>query len=189
MRQPTCSIPDGHVTNTTKARTRRLFTHSGCRAQCRTEPQAMSTHETPFLICDTREQRPFTPYFDAPCIRRALATGDYSLCGFEGLAAVERKSLNDLVQCCVPPNRERFERELARAKSYQFFAVICEGSYNDLLAGKYHSRIKPASVFGSVTSWTVRHQVPFYFAGSIPIAAQLTESLLIKFFREWIDAP
>ena len=68
------------------------------------------------ITVDTREQLPydFTGYADTEVIRAALPSGDYSLPGAEHLAAIERKSLDDLVSSLLQKQRDRFERELAR---------------------------------------------------------------------------
>jgi len=69
--------------------------------------------------------------------------GDYSLPGFEDRAAIERKSLNDLIGCLMGSNRQRFERELARGRHYDLFAVVVEASLADVSQGRYRSDMKP----------------------------------------------
>jgi DNA excision repair protein ERCC-4 len=49
-----------------------------------------------------------------------LYSGDYSITGLEASFAVERKSIDDLANCCMAANRERFERELHGLCGYQF---------------------------------------------------------------------
>jgi DNA excision repair protein ERCC-4 len=68
-------------------------------------------------LIDSREQAPFTftgYYVDSETA--TLPVGDYSLPGFEDRAAIERKSLNDLISCLMSSNRERFEKELAKGR-------------------------------------------------------------------------
>ena len=81
------------------------------------------------VIVDTREQAPFdfTHFPDVETRRDTLATGDYSLSGFESVIACERKELNDLIACLQNGNRERFERELARGSALHRFCVLVEG--------------------------------------------------------------
>ena len=64
----------------------------------------------PVIVIDTREQTPLV-FTRLPSVTKALQSGDYSSLGLEGRFAVERKSLDDLANCCVGANRDRFERE------------------------------------------------------------------------------
>lgn len=133
------------------------------------------------VLVDSREQRPFT--FDAPTLpavevqRATLKTGDYSLEGLESLAAVERKSLDDLVGCLCR-GRARFERELVRGASMARFMVVVESPWLDLARGKYRSRMNPLSAVESVMALQARHCTPFIFAGSREAAQYLTFSWL-----------
>jgi DNA excision repair protein ERCC-4 len=95
-----------------------------------------------------------------------LPTGDYSLPGFEDRAAVERKSLNDLVGCLKGSNRERFEKELARGRTYDLFCVVIEAPLSDVSQGKYHSDMRPQVALQSIIAFMVRYRVPFVWAGS-----------------------
>ena len=57
------------------------------------------------ILIDTREQAPFTfQGYDVDPEPATLPVGDYSLVGFEDRAAVERKSLDDLVGCLMGSN-------------------------------------------------------------------------------------
>jgi DNA excision repair protein ERCC-4 len=140
------------------------------------------------LVEDTREPLVggFSDFFITPCIRAALPTGDYSVAGAEHLVAIERKSVIDLVKSVIH-QRERFERELSRARGFDYFAVVCECGADDLLAGRwgrFKSKANPVSVWESVAAFTVRYGTPFLFAGDRTTGAHLTESLLLKWVRE-----
>src|SRR5690606_8361398 len=54
----------------------------------------------PTIVVDTREQQPL-PFSRLKSERGTLATGDYSFRGGEEVFAIERKSVADLVGCCV----------------------------------------------------------------------------------------
>ena len=69
----------------------------------------------PTIVVDTREQAPLT-FTRLVSIPGTLTSGDYSFCGGEELSAIERKSIADLVACCMGSNRERFFRELHRLR-------------------------------------------------------------------------
>src|SRR5258708_348192 len=77
----------------------------------------------PVIVVDTREQNPLT--FERLESRAGtLQTGDYSVAGLEELFAVERKTVPDLVSCCMRSNRERFERELHRLRGFKFKPLV-----------------------------------------------------------------
>ena len=137
------------------------------------------------ILIDTREQAPyaFTNY-NCTTERATLPTGDYSLPGFESLAAIERKSADDLIGCLKGSDRARFERELARLRTYDLAAVVVEASLTDISRGRYRSQMTPHAVLQSVTAFMVRHRVPFLFCGSREGAEYMTYSLLSKYSRE-----
>jgi len=95
------------------------------------------------LIIDTREQNAYK--FKTPSIRATLSTGDYSIQGYEDQIAIERKNLDDCVGS-LSIGRDRFERELKRSKSYEYFALVIETSLGDLATGNYRSRMNPKSI-------------------------------------------
>jgi DNA excision repair protein ERCC-4 len=141
----------------------------------------------PLLIQDSREQHGFGPMFTAPYVVEGLPVGDYSIAGLQDRVAIERKSLTDLVGS-LTYGRERFERELSRARSYQFFAVVIEGSAQAILRGEYGpSRANPVAVWESIAAFTARY-CTFLFLGDRRTAAAWTESVLLKFAREHVKA-
>jgi hypothetical protein len=81
-------------------------------------------------------------------------------------------------------NRERFERELARAGSFERFAVVIEAGLHDVKAGRYRSEMKPHAVLQSVTAFYIRYGIPFLFCGDRAGAEYLTYSILEKFAYE-----
>jgi ERCC4-type nuclease len=97
--------------------------------------------------------------------RAGLRSGDYSLAGHEDQIALERKSLDDLVQS-LSHGRDRFEREVERLSALSFAAVLVEASAEDIARHRYQSMMNPASVMQSMFAWTVRYKVPFLLCGS-----------------------
>lgn len=130
-------------------------------AQFRNLPADLAAADV-LAIVDTREQLPFDV---APLrmVTGTLATGDYSIVGLEDRITVERKSLSDLIGCCGV-ERERFQREVERLRSYETRCVIVEASWDDLEAGDWKSKIGAQAVVGSVLGW-VASGVPFVMAG------------------------
>ncbi len=127
-------------------------------------------------IIDTREQEPFDL---APLQMESgtLSTGDYSAKGFESHICIERKSMDDLVGC-ITSGRERFERELMRMKAYPCRAVVIEGSWSHLAAGKYRSRLIPKSATHTICSWVGRFGVPFQFCGGRALAEEFCSQMI-----------
>ena len=133
------------------------------------------------IVIDTREQLPYK--FKTPAISGTLPTGDYSLAGLEDLIAIERKTLPDLI-FCLCTGRQRFERELHRGKSLDFFAIVVECSLSDLVNGNYRSRMTPRSAIQSILAFSVRYRLPVFFAENRKYGARITESLLLRYSKE-----
>ena len=131
------------------------------------------------IVVDTREQRQFR--FGPAWVTRkgTLHTGDYSIEGLTGEVAIERKSLNDLVQCCSV-GRRRFKTELQRLAIFPCRAVVIEAEMRDVIEGRYYGGILPQSVVGSICSWMTRFGVPFVFAGEF--AADVCLRFLITYW-------
>ena len=117
------------------------------------------------IVIDSREQAPFQfAGFPVDVETGTLATGDYSVPGFEDRVAVERKSLSDLLGC-LTHDRDRFIRELERLRGYESVSVVVEAAFDDLAAGRYRSRMRPEAAVQSVVSFIQAYRMPFFFAG------------------------
>ena len=81
-------------------------------------------------------------------------------------------------------NRDRFERELARARHYDLFAVAVEANLADVSQGRYRSEMKPQAALQSIVTFQVRYRTPFVWAGNRAGAEYMTYSLLSKYLRE-----
>ena len=136
------------------------------------------------ILVDNREQSPYTfTGYDCRLEAATLGTGDYSLPGFEDRCAIERKSLSDLIGC-LTTGRDRFKRELARARSYDFFCVVVEANMADLYTGQYMSKMNPESALQSIMAFRVRYGVAFDWCGNRAGGEKVTYSLLSKYLRE-----
>ena len=137
------------------------------------------------VVVDSREQAPyaFERFQVAEIIKAGLPTGDYSLSGHEDRAAVERKALHDLIGC-LTVGRERFERELSRARSLECFAVVVEASMEDVARHRYTSKMDPHAALQSILAFQVRYGCPFVFAGSRQGGEYVTFWMLQKYARE-----
>jgi DNA excision repair protein ERCC-4 len=130
---------------------------------------------------DTREQLPYS--FTTSAEIGTLSVGDHSLKGSEDAISIERKSINDLVGC-LTHDRDRFERELSKARAMDYFALVIEASLRDILNHRYHSKALPKSIIQSLIAFSVRYRLPVWFAENRYYAQRVTESLLSKFERE-----
>jgi ERCC4-type nuclease len=141
----------------------------------------------PTIITDTREQMPLA-FTRLPSVIGTLTTGDYSFAGCEELFALERKSIADLVACCVGENRERFFRGLHRLRGYRFKRLLIVGSREEIEAGAYRSRITPAAVLATITTIEARFDVPAVFAATPGDAARMVEGWAWYFAREIVES-
>jgi hypothetical protein len=55
---------------------------------------------------------------------------------------------------------------LQRAAALDAFAVVVESTWGELAGGQYRGQLNPHSACQSILAFTVRHRVPFLFAGS-----------------------
>jgi DNA excision repair protein ERCC-4 len=140
----------------------------------------------PTIIVDSREQEPLT-FTRLQSVRGTLTTGDYSIRGLEELFSIERKSIADLVGCCIGENRERFERELHRLRGYRFKRLVIIGSRAEIEMQRYHSRIPPKSILGSLNAWEVRFDIPVLFCQTPELAAKEIERFAYWFAREMVE--
>lgn len=133
--------------------------------------------ESIIILVDTREQdtpalRQRLQALGRPWERAKLDAGDYA-CTYEGPegtrvqlpACVERKMNLDELVSCFTAGRERFEREFLRAVSSgtRMHLLVENGSWDQVLAGDYRSRISPAALSASMLAWSRRYDFPIYF--------------------------
>ncbi len=130
---------------------------------------------------DSREQLPYV--FDIPSVVGKLDTGDYSVKGLEGCVAVERKSLDDLIGS-ITTGRERFKKELQRGKGLDYFALVVEGTLQDIAEHRYRSKMLPKAAIQSLIAFSVRYRLPVFFVENRAYGQRITESLLTKYARE-----
>lgn len=137
------------------------------------------------LVIDSREQLPldFTKWPDVQVEVAGLSLGDYALKGLETRAAIERKSLDDMVGS-LSSGRERFESELTRARGFALFCIVVEASMQDVAEHRYRSKMSSESVLQSLFTYQCRYNVSTIWAGSREGAAYVVKSLLAKYLRE-----
>ena len=134
------------------------------------------------IVCDSREQLAWEFEFDT--ITKKLPVGDYAIWGLEKELIIERKSLSDLISC-LSWDRERFESELERASGFTKLIVLFEGSWSDILEGRYKSKMIPKSARESIVALHTRYDVPFIAGENRRIANQLCQSYLLRVWKEY----
>lgn len=129
------------------------------------------------ILIDTREQKPWNFGSDTPTQRIALPSGDYTILGMEQEIAIERKSLNDLVNTLIH-SKKRFIKELTRLRSYRAKAVAIEASLEDVIFHNYKSEAHPNTVLGIINCFEHIYQVPFHFWGCRQAATVMAKKWL-----------
>ena len=130
------------------------------------------------IVADTREQD--TPAFrnrfagsGLPIVRNKLDFGDYTavttigdkVYSLENAAVVERKMSLDELALCFGKERARFQREFERssAAGARVYLLVENAPWENLLNGKYRSKLNPDSYFASLLAWSVRYNlVPIF---------------------------
>lgn len=138
------------------------------------------------ILIDSREQNPL-PFRNSE--RATLRTGDYSFAcngrSFASECCIERKSLPDLFST-ITSGHARFKRELQRAQSLKYFAVVVEGSYSDLVARNFEFGFKaktPGYVTGKIlTTIHIKYGVPFWFATDRSDAMRIIRQLFNSYY-------
>lgn len=137
---------------------------------------------TPVIVVDTREQKPFK--FSIPTVKRGLASGDYSIVGYENDITVERKSLPDLVRCCGR-DRQRFMEQCRRLTHIKHSVLVVEAGWAEIEAGQWRSNLSSECVIGTLCA-VAGMGVPFITADTRKRAALLTQRFLLGCHkREW----
>lgn len=137
----------------------------------------------PVIIVDSREQAPLR--FERLESRTGtLFSGDYSVAGLDAEIAIERKSIGDLVTCCMGSNRDRFERELHRLRGFRFKRLLVVGTEHAIRQGQYHSNITPKAVMATLAAFECRYDTPIVFSPTSSLAAQKVEDWAYWYARE-----
>ena len=148
----------------------------------------------PVALVDTREQMPFPLALNHPNWieserRVALPTADYSVEGMEGLLALERKSLPDLLGC-IAADRERFLAVCARLAEFRWKGIIIEATYEDIKSGwpdqNIPTEVHPNSVIGTIDAIEAKWGIPIiYTSVNRALATERAASWLSKHFTYW----
>lgn len=159
------------------------------------------------ILVDSREQptdRAKKRYeaFGFPYRRSTLSYGDYTYNAklpngnwlldldktVKGKCIVERKMSLDELASCFTHSRDRFEREFQRAKenNSRIILLVENASWENLLAGKYRSKFRPASFYGSLTAWMIRYDMQIIFCKQ-ELSGKMIREFLYRDLRERIE--
>jgi len=148
----------------------------------------------PTVLVDTREQQPLPLFAShrnwiAGERRVSLKTGDYSVEGMEGLLALERKSLADLVDCTIT-SRARFLTCCSRLAKFRWKAILVEATYEDIKRGwgmdEIPSDVHPNSVCGLLDAIEAKFGIPVLLTSRHrELATERAASWLSKHFTYW----
>ena len=126
------------------------------------------------IIVDTREKEnknilQYLSNKNIPYIRRKLDFGDYSYMiddlSYENEFSIERKMSLTELSGNIAQYRDRFERELQRAKesNAKLILLVENGSYDDILQHNYKTDLKEKSYIASLFSFTHRYGLDINF--------------------------
>lgn len=148
----------------------------------------------PVILVDSRERKPY-PLFDnhpnwiAAERRVVLRTGDYSVEGMEGLIALERKELTDLISCIVT-YRKRFLASCERLALFRWKAILVEATFEDIKGGwtefNIPSEVHPNGVCGTLDAIEAKFGIPIIYASAHrDLSTERAASWLSKHFTYW----
>lgn len=137
------------------------------------------------IVIDSREQAPL--FLEKPpkglvLVRDTLATGDYSVRGWESRFTIERKGVNDLWSS-LTVDGERFRRELERMKSYEVKYILVEAPESEYLVQLPERKISVNAIRQALASVEGKMFIPVHSAESRADAERWLIDVAIKFFH------
>jgi|ETNvirnome_2_300_1030623.scaffolds.fasta_scaffold00052_43 ERCC4-type nuclease len=135
------------------------------------------------IIIDTREQKPL---WNKNVVVKKLDVGDYSIEGFEDKIAIERKSLGDLFGT-LGGGHKRFKKELERSKSYDYFAIVIEGSYTNCInkdfPNSYFSKMRGYVITSILFTLHVKYDINIFFANNRIESKKIIKELFKSYYK------
>lgn len=169
--------------------------------------EAKNMLESMEILVDNREQpskRAEQRYktFGVPYTRTTLSYGDYCYNAvlpsgeplydtsktLTPLCVVERKmNLDELAQC-LTRGRDRFKREFERATEAgaRVYLLVENASWENLLNGKYRTKMSPAAFEGSLLAWMVRYDLGLIFCKE-ETSGRIIKGILYRDLKERVE--
>ena len=119
------------------------------------------------IIVDSREQQKL---WTKDVIVKGMKTGDYSVeyngIDYSDKIALERKSLSDLFGT-LGQGHARFKKELERARELEYFAIIIDGSINNIytknFVGAKYTRIQGYVIAKILFTLHIKYGINIFF--------------------------
>ena len=104
------------------------------------------------------------------------------------LCAIERKMDLDELAGCFTRSRDRFRKEFERARDAgaTVYLLIENGTYENLIAGKYRSRFNSKAFLASITAWSVRYNLQVIFCKE-ETSGRLIKEVLYRDLKERLE--
>ena len=135
------------------------------------------------IVQDSREK---LGLFNKSIIEK-LDVGDYSINGYQDRISIERKGMGDLFST-LSSGHARFNREIERSKSLDYFAIIIEGTITDCMLKKfnysYKTKMKGYVIFSILVTLHLKHKIPFFFTQNRAESKRLIKELFNGFVRK-----
>lgn len=153
------------------------------------------------ILRDNREQLPYEfEHFNVQTEDVTLKTGDYTLAEFCDRDevndtylprfAVERKTGEDFLGS-ITQSRKRFRKEIERCELWSMpLEVVVEEPWTTFTHNinfMKRREVSPNQVTGTVSRWTDRYNVNFFFAGDRLNGEQHTYDLLTSWYRATVE--
>lgn len=139
------------------------------------------------IIYDDREKNPWQLPFEMK--KKRLATGDYTISGYENVVAIEKKSgLIELLNDLSNGHRNMFERFLKRLSKYPIKCVVVEDTLSELNISRAlmhvskksrgKARLTAKTIYYWAAEIAVKYQIPIVF-----VCKRAKTDLLPEVFR------
>jgi ERCC4-type nuclease len=159
------------------------------------------------ILVDTREQdtdraRERYQRMNVPVIRAKLNYGDYTYnatlpdgknifdteANINPLISIERKMSLDELAMCLGKDRKRFQKEFERAKEAggKMLLLVEDASWENLINGRYRSRLNANAYLGSLTAWAVRYDLQIIFCKA-ETSGKLIKEFLYRDLKERLE--
>jgi ERCC4-type nuclease len=157
------------------------------------------------IVIDSREQVNYwiTDYFDARLIeyesKIKLDYGDYSFklkaCPEYGITediyftdkiVIERKNSLEELSSNLSKGRERFKRELERAKGAKFILLIEGACYDKIVSHDYDTDLNPKSFVGTLAAFKNRYGISVEYVRSNKYSGNFMMVEFKAYLREWL---
>lgn len=135
------------------------------------------------IVVDSREQNAL---WSKDVVVQKLDVGDYSMLGLTDQICIERKSGLDAL-ATAGKGHNRFNKEIERSKALDYFAIVIEEPYRDLLQkkfeGAHYSKMRGFVALKTWFSWHVKHNIPLFFANDRGEAKMIIREI----FRAYLE--